>query len=120
LVASHKDAWYGQELNKQAKVSDTTCLKKLSGLSEAQHTTLITRGTNKFKALDIVILLGKENLHPSLAKFLGMTSQKAADRHTLTELVQLIYRSAIRDRYPIYLLTPDPDNIRILEEFLTS
>jgi hypothetical protein len=120
LVASHKDAWYGQELNKQAKVSDTTCLKKLSGLSKAQHTTLITRGTNKFKALDIVILLGKENLHPSLAKFLGMATPKAADRHTLTELVQLIYRSAIRDRYPIYLMTPDPDNIRILKEFLTT
>ena len=118
LVASHKDAWHGQELNKQAKVTDGTCLKKLSGLSEAQHTTLITRGTNKFKALDIFFLLGKENLHPSLAKFLGMTTHQAADRHTLTELVQLIYRTAIRDGYPIYLLTPDPDNIRILKEFL--
>jgi hypothetical protein len=118
LVASHKDAWFGQELNKQAKVSDRTCLKKLSGLSDARHTTLITRGTNKFKELDIFFLLGKENLHPSLAKFLGMTTHKAADRHTLTELVQLIYRTAIRDRSPIYLLTPDPDNIRILKEFL--
>ena len=118
LVASHKDAWHGQELNKQAKVTDGTCLKRISGLSEAQHTTLITRGTNKFKALDILFLLGKENLHPSLAKFLGMSTHQAADRHTLTELVQLIYRTAIRDGYPIYLLTPDPDNIRILKEFL--
>jgi hypothetical protein len=118
LVASHKDAWHGQELNKQAKVSNSTCLKKTSGLGAAQYTSLITRGTNKFKELDVLFLLGKVNLHPSLAKFLGMTSKQAKDRHTLTELVQLIYRTAIRDRCPIYLLTPDPDNIRILKDFV--
>jgi len=120
LVASHKDTWYGQEKNSQSNVSDKTCLKKTSGLGEATHTALITRGTNEFKALDIFFLLGKVNMHPSLAKYLGMNTRQAADRHTLSELVQLIYRTAIRDKYPIYLITPDPDNIRILEEFLNT
>jgi len=120
LVASHKNAWYGDEENKFSVVSNKSSLKTRSGLGKAQHTTLITRGTNRFKHLDALFLLGKVNMHPSLKKYLGMNTQKAADRHTLTELVQLIYRTAIRDDYPIYLLTPDQENIRILKEFLNS
>ena len=119
LVASHKPAWFGQDANTKNDVTTPTCLSRLARLSGAEYTSMTTRGTNKFKARDILWILGKENLHPSLAKFLGMTSKRAKDRHTLSELVQLIYRTAIRDGYPIYLFTPDPDNIRILKDFLT-
>ncbi|QPB72243.1 DEAD/DEAH box helicase family protein [Magnetovirga frankeli] len=120
LVASHKDAWHGKEKNPKSNVTNKTSLSSLSRLGKATWTSLITRGTNKYKEKDIIFILGTENMNPSLAKFLGMTTKEAQNRHTLSELVQLIYRTAIRDGYPIYVFIADDHNEKILKEYLES
>jgi hypothetical protein len=120
LIASSKDAWFGIEVNASSKVSNATSLKTLTRLGDATYTAMITRGTNKFKERDILIMMGKVNMHPDLAKFLGMGGKAAKDRHTLSELVQLIYRTAIRDGKEIFFITADADNVRILRNFLRN
>ena len=120
LVASSKDAWFGNKENASSKVSNASSLMTLTRLSKATYTAMITRGTNKFKDRDILIMMGKVNLHPNLAEYLGMQTQKAKDRHTLSELIQLIYRTAIRDGKETFLISADADNIRVLKDFLNE
>ncbi len=118
LVASSKDAWYGKELNTNSKVSNASSLMKLTRLGKASYTGMITRGTNKFRDRNILIMMGKVNLHPDLAEFLGMQTKKSKDRHTLSELVQLIYRTGIRDGKETFFISADADNIRVLDAFM--
>lgn len=120
LVAVSKDAWYGKEQNVNSKVSNASSLMKLTRLCKASYTAMITRGTNKFKDRNLLIFMGKVNLHPDLAEYLGMTTKKAKDLHTLSELVQLIYRTAIRDQKETFFISADADNVRILGEFLRN
>jgi len=120
LVASSKDAWYGDEENDSSKVSKESSLKKLTRLAKAAYTAMTTRGTNKFKDRNILIIMGKVNIHPDLAVYLGMQTKKAKDRYTLSELIQLIYRTAIRDNKETFLISADADNIRLLEDFIAE
>lgn len=120
LVAASKDAWFGKEENPNSKVSNASSLMKLTRLSNAPYTGMVTRGTNRFKDRNILILMGKVNLHPDISEYLEMKTKKAKERHTLSELVQLIYRTAIRDQKETFLISADPDNIRILKEFISS
>lgn len=117
LVASSKDAWFGKESNANSKVSNASSLMKLTRLGKASYTAMVTRGTNKFKDRNMLIMMGKVNLNPDLAEFLGMQTKKANDQHTLSELIQLIYRTGIRDGKETFFITADADNIRVLKEF---
>jgi len=119
LVASHKDAWFGKEENKNSAVSNKSSLKKLTRLKNATYTAMVTRGTNKFRHLDVLLLLGKLNINPKLAEFLGMGTKESQRHHALSELIQLIYRTAIRDGKKVFLISADEENIKILHEFIT-
>ncbi len=120
LVAGSKDAWYGTEKNPSSKVTNSNRLKRTTRLSKATYTAMVTRGTNKHKHLDILVLLGKLNMNPRLADFLGMNSNKAQNSHATSELIQLIYRTAIRDKKQIFLISADPENLALLREFLAA
>ncbi len=118
LVAASKDAWFGKEENTNSKVTNATSLKRLTRLGKAAYTGMVTRGTNKFKDRNILINMGKVNMNNDLAEFLGMNTKKAKDRHTLNELIQLIYRTGIRDGKETFFISADADNVRLLKEFL--
>ncbi len=118
LVASSKDAWYGKEKNQSSKVTNASSLSKLTRLRKSSFTSMMTRGTNKLKDKSILIMMGKVNLHPDVAEFLNMKTKIAKDRHTLSELIQLIYRTRIRDGKETFFISADAENIRILKEFM--
>lgn len=120
LVAGSKDAWFGTDKNPNSKVTNSNRLKRTTRLPKATYTAMVTRGTNKHKHLDILVLLGKLNMNPRLADFLGMTSNKAQSSHATSELIQLIYRTAIRDKKEILLISADPENITLIREFLAA
>ena len=64
-----------------------------------------------------MIHMGKLNMHPNLAQFLGMTSVEAGIDYATSELLQLLYRTAIRDNKPVILVCADGSNISLLREF---
>ena len=82
LVASSKDAWYGKELNAKSNVTNASSLMKLTRLGKASYTSMLTRGTNKFRDKSMLIMMGKLNLHPDVAGFLGMKTKVAKERYT--------------------------------------
>lgn len=118
LVGVSKDAWWGREKNPSSKVTNATRLKSLTKLGSAEYTSLVTRGTNRHRERYILLLLGKLNMNPNLSEFLGMTSKKARDQFVLSELIQLLYRTAIREEKPTLLVSADKENLRLLEAFL--
>ena len=120
LVASHKDAWFGVDENSVSAVSNSTRLKSLSKIGQATYTAMTTRGTNKFKKLYVLVLMGKLNINPNLAEFLGMRTKQTKDAYVLSELIQLIYRTAIRNKEETLLFSADKENIRLLKEFLNT
>jgi hypothetical protein len=115
LVAASKDAWNGKELNPRSKVTDATRLKSTSNLGKAAYTALVTRGTNKFIDRNILFLLGTLHMHPNLAQFLGMQSKAARDAFETSELIQLLYRTAIRRGEKVLLVSADKSNIRLID-----
>lgn len=118
LVASFKDAWYGRELNRHSQVADATCLRKLTKLSGATYTPLITRGTNQYADKSVLLLLGTEILHPGIAKFLGMTTGEEQAQHKISEMIQLLYRTRIRRGLPVTIVIADKENEVLLRSFL--
>lgn len=117
LVASHKDAWWGKELRPTSKVANATRLKTLTQLSRAKWLPLTSRGTNDHRERDTMFILGKLNMKPPLAKFLEMDNDTARKRHTMHELVQLIYRSAIRDGKSTRIFAADTAVMEALDHF---
>jgi len=87
-------------------------------MGKASWVASITRGTNKYRDKTVVMYLHKENINPNLAEYLNMNNQASKDHNTLAELIQLIYRSAIRDGKPIDFVTASEKNIEILNRFL--
>lgn len=120
LIASAKDAWYGRELNSKSLVTNATRLKTLTRLGKATYTGMITRGTNKFADKDVLVLLGTENMNPGLIQFLGMRTTQAQNSHALSELIQLLYRTAIRRGKEVFFITADSRNASLLRVFLNS
>ncbi len=67
----------------------------------------VTRGTNAFRDCETVIYLYDKNLNPGIAKTLGVPPQgDFNDLYAVSELVQFVYRSAIRDGKQIALYIP--------------
>jgi len=121
LVGSHKDAWFGKsdpQSSRTSKVSDRTCFRKLTKLSGATYTPIITRGTNAYSDKTVLLMLGTENLNPNVAAFLGMDNTIAENDHRLSELIQLIYRTAIRKGQKIIFICPDDLIIALLKCFI--
>lgn len=57
------------------------------------------RGTNDYRHCSVVISLYDYHLHPAILHWLGKSSDKAfQERYALSELLQFIYRSRIRNR----------------------
>lgn len=86
-----------------------------TGLSKIDCIRGITRGTNQYINKTSMIYCHRESLNSMLAKRLGMNNQEAKDKHMLSELIQVIYRMAIRRGEPVTFYTPDTKVVEVLE-----
>ncbi len=64
-----------------------------------------TRGTNEYKNATHLIYLYNQFINPNILRFLGAGSV-SPDDYALTELIQWVWRSRIRDKKPITLYLP--------------
>jgi hypothetical protein len=66
-----------------------------------------------------VIYLYDKHLNPGVAKTLGVPAQGAFnDLYAVSEMVQFVYRSAIRDGRPITLYAPSDRMRRLFQKWL--
>jgi hypothetical protein len=77
------------------------------------------RATNKYREKDIVIYLIDKRYNPMIERWFKEKNIKVdEDEYALGEMLQLIWRSAIREGKPIYLYIPSKRMRGLLEKFI--
>lgn len=77
-----------------------------------------TRGTNNYRHCSHLIYLWDQHLNPRIAEFLGVDSQRHRDMYAVSELIQWVYRSRVRDGQPITLYLPSSRMRKLLQRWL--
>lgn len=77
-----------------------------------------TRGTNNYRHCSHLFYLWDQNLNPRIAEFLGTHTQRHRDMYAVSELIQWVYRSRVRDGEPITLFMPSSRMRRLLQRWL--
>ena len=116
LITCAKAAWYkkGREdvAGPFAKGS-----KLFQGATWVGNTT---RGTNDHAHASHLIYLYDQHMNPVVGQWLGQTSQSFKDAYALTELIQWVWRSRVRNGKPITLYIPSPRMRMLFEEWLSN
>ena len=92
---------------------------KNSRLSKATWVANTTRGTNEYAYCSHLIYLYDQHPNQYLTRWLEDGSNKFADRYALTELIQWVWRSRIRNGEPITLFLPCPRMKKLFVEWLS-
>ena len=103
LITCMKDAWLKPANDNNVKLGP---FAKDSRLGEANWIPNTTRGTNNFAHCSHLIYLYDQHPHPFLKRWLGENSKEFDDAYALTELIQWVWRSRIRNNEPITLYLP--------------
>ncbi len=128
LVTSLKRLWFRDGKSEADLPTDKKPLpgpickhgRKTTGLFNlCRWSANVTRGTNAFRDCETVIYLYDKHLNPGVAKTLGVPAQGAFnDLYAVSEMVQFVYRSAIRDGRPITLYAPSERMRRLFQKWL--
>jgi len=78
-----------------------------------------TRGTNDYSHCSTLIYLYDQHPHPHLINWLQTGHKSFSDKYALTELIQWIWRSRVRNGQPITIYMPSERMRRILDEWLS-
>jgi hypothetical protein len=103
LLTCAKENWY---LGGDESSGKPAGFSKGSRMFDAVWLPNTTRGTNDFSRATVCIYLYDQYLHPGLARWLGLSSREANDRYALSELIQWVFRSRVRNGQPITLYLP--------------
>lgn len=117
-IVSAKSAWSGLDSNGKEVFPAKDTFKFGTGLAKAQWLPSITRGTNDYIDKTVMVYLHNENMHPHMAQFLDMGSDESKEHHAISEMIQVIYRTAIRKSEPITFVCPDARSTKTLNDWL--
>ncbi len=115
LITCAKDGWY-KKGNVDVAGPLASGLKLFQGVNWVAK---ITRGTNDHNHCSHLIYLYDQHVNPYVARWLVDNTRAFDDAFTLTELVQWLCRSRIRNGQPITLYLPSPRMRRLMEEWLS-
>ena len=79
-----------------------------------------TRGTNDYSQCSTLIYLYDQHPNPSLVNWLDAGGVNFSDKYALTELIQWIWRSRVRNNQPITIYMPSERMRKILDNWLSS
>lgn len=92
-----------------------------SRVHKANWLSVLTRATNEYRHCTFVIYLYNRHYNEFIARFVNRDGYKLdRDQYALVELLQFVYRSAIRDGKPITLVLPSERMRRLLKQWLDS
>lgn len=99
LLTCAKSLWYGNGWSEEEDKSKATGVwAKGSRLAEqAEWVANTTRGTNDYKEFGHAIYLYDQYLNPAVKQWLGATNEQQ-DQYALSELLQWLYRTRLRER----------------------
>ena len=114
LITCAKDGWY-KKGNEEVAGPFASGSKLFQG---ANWVAKITRGTNDYAHCSHLVYLYDQHVNPYVARWLEDNTRAFDDAYALTELIQWVWRSRIRNGQPITLYLPSPRMRRLMEEWL--
>ena len=93
---------------------------KGTGLGKVNWVANQTRGTNQYSHCSHLFYLYDKYPMPPIAQWLGSPTKEFSDAYALTELIQWVWRSRIRNELPITLYIPSSRMKRLLLDWLKS
>lgn len=119
-----------QEINKNKKIIWTVfdCaknkLKSASYISEKNYIPINSKATNEYRDANVLIYLVNRYINPHLYNFITnychTGSEFSENLYALSELIQWIWRSAIRDNKPICIYIASERMLNILLDWLNN
>jgi hypothetical protein len=104
MITCAKSNWYFKSNSDKPKAN---AFSKDSRMFKAQWVANTTRGTNEYIQVRTAIYLWDQHMNPYISRWLGLDKDMVANnRYATTELVQWLYRSAVRKGEPITLYMP--------------
>ena len=116
LITCAKDAWY-----KKGNVDVAGPFASGSKLFKgANWVAKVTRGTNDYAHCSHLIYLYDQHMNPYVARWLEDNSRAFDDAYALTEMIQWVWRSRVRNGQPITLYLPSLRMRQLIEEWLSN
>jgi hypothetical protein len=112
LLTCLKDAWFDKSGKAGVFARGSKLFEKTNWCANT------TRGTNKYAHCSHLIYLYDQHINPIVGRWLNDNSRAFDDAYALTELIQWVWRSRIREGEPITLYLPAPRMRRILINWL--
>lgn len=112
-LSCNKGRWYDKEERPQGPFA------KDSGLSKVNFLPKTTRGTNKYRHCSHAVYLNDLRLNPAEKEWLGW-SKEAEEAWALSELIQWVMRSRLRDGEDVSLYLASGRMKALLEDFLDN
>ena len=114
LITCAKDGWY-KDGNEKVAGPFASGSKLFQG---ANWLPKVTRGTNKYAHCSHLIYLYDQHVNPYVARWLEDNTRAFDDAFALTELIQWVWRSRVRNGQPVTLYLPNPRMRGLMEEWL--
>ena len=116
LITCAKDGWYkgGDEKVAGPFASGSKLFQGANWVAK------VTRGTNDYAHCSHLIYLYDQHMNPYVARWLEDNSRAFDDAYALTELIQWVWRSRVRNGQPITLYLPSLRMRQLIEEWLSN
>ena len=120
LLTCSKGAWYKKRRRGEIDETKPGAFAKDSRLfSMVNWIPNTTRGTNKYSYCSHLIYLYDQNANPILMNWMKVNDPAFKKQYALTEMIQWIWRSQIRNGLPVTVFLPSKKMRAILEEWLS-
>ena len=117
LITTRKDIWFKKGDNKLNIAGPCAKCSRFFGANWIANTS---RGTNNYSHCSTLLYLYDQHVNPTIARWLGVSGTEFNDKHALTELIQWVWRSRIRNGEPITLYLPSKRMKMIFSDFLET
>jgi hypothetical protein len=101
------------------KSEEPRIANRLSRMRDASWSPKNCKGTNSYRHCTHGIYLNDLYLHPSISQFYG-TDDAFCDGWALSELIQWLYRTALRDNRPVTVIMPAKRMRGLLQRYLNG
>lgn len=115
MITSAKDTWFKPGSNDEQPGEFSRRSRLFEG---AKWVPSKTRGTNDYAQCSHLVYLFNQNANPNVARFLGVDDQEHKDLYAVSELIQWIYRSRVRNDQPITLFLPSQRMRKLLADWM--
>ena len=119
MLTCSKSMWFAKGKDQASGDPKPSGFAKGSRMFGANWVPNTTRGTNDYRHCTAAVYLWDQYMNPYIQRWLGLgCDQRSHERYALTEFVQWLYRTSIRDGQPVTVYAPSKRMRRLLEEWL--